>query len=262
MSKKVSKDMRLEMYKKWREGRTLTSIAEEYGVSTETATKHVYQQNTVEHFVQPHDRSLSLRTIHQVCQLYGKKEYDVPHVLEVRKDIERGDLVYTRKKGTFFFGKKVHMHKSVFDELLEWCDLADKYATIIMAERKYFIDDFDASALASMQQEIHESCVAAGWYTDLETGKPIKRNFGEVVALMHSELSEALEGWRKDLMDDHLPHRKMVEVELADCIIRILDTAGAEGLDIAGAVQEKFAYNQHRQDHKIESRKKIGGKKI
>lgn len=116
-------------------------------------------------------------------------------------------------------------------------------------------------AIADVQKTIHDQCVAAGWYTDLVTMKPKTRNFGEVVALMHSELSEALEGWRKDLNDDHLPHRHMIEVELADCIIRILDTAGAMQLDIAGAIAEKFAYNQTRADHKIENRKADGGKK-
>ena len=118
------------------------------------------------------------------------------------------------------------------------------------------------AALREMQSTIYASCVKAGWHSDIETGEPVKRNFGEVIALMHSELSEALEGWRKNLMDDHLPHRSAVEVELADAIIRILDTAGAEGLDVAGAIQEKFEYNQTRADHKIENRLLDGGKKI
>ena len=126
----------------------------------------------------------------------------------------------------------------------------------------FFITEEQVTAIREMQQTINSSCRAAGWYTDLETGLPKQRNFGEVIALMHSELSEALEGWRKGLHDDHLPSRKSVEVELADCIIRILDTAEAENLDIGGALREKFAYNQHRADHKIENRKADGGKRI
>ena len=129
-------------------------------------------------------------------------------------------------------------------------------------ESKFTITDDQAEALRQMQQTIHQSCIAAGWYNDLATGEPVERNFGEVVALMHSELSEALEGWRKDLMDNHLTDRKMAEVEIADTIIRILDTAGAEGMDVAGAIRDKFAYNQQRADHKIENRRKVGGKKI
>lgn len=107
----------------------------------------------------------------------------------------------------------------------------------------------------------HETATNAGWYVNPQTGEPVKRNFGEVVALMHSELSEALEADRKDLMDDKLPHRKGVEVEFADCIIRILDTAAAMGLDVAGAVIEKNRYNRERADHKIASRNAVGGKK-
>src|SRR6266699_3400781 len=90
------------------------------------------------------------------------------------------------------------------------------------------------------------------WWHDIETGDPIVRNKGELLCLIHSEISEAMEGERKDLMDDHLPHRKMVEVELADAMIRILDYAGAYGLDVGGAFLEKTLYNLKRQDHKVE----------
>lgn len=106
----------------------------------------------------------------------------------------------------------------------------------------------------------HGASVAAGWWNDPATGARKERNKGECIALMHSELSEALEGLRKDLMDDHLPHRSMVEVELADTLIRIFDFAGAFGYDIAGAMLEKLAYNAKRADHKIEARKAAGGK--
>lgn len=114
--------------------------------------------------------------------------------------------------------------------------------------------------LASAQALAHKTATDAGWYTDPATGKPIERNFGEVVALMHSELSEALEADRKGLMDDKLPHRDGREVELADCIIRILDTAAALGLDVAGAVIEKNRFNRERADHKLENRA-AGGKR-
>jgi NTP pyrophosphatase (non-canonical NTP hydrolase) len=127
---------------------------------------------------------------------------------------------------------------------------------------KFGITDQQVEAVRDMSEEIHESCIAAGWYTDIEIGNPLERNIPEMLALIHSEISEALEGYRKDLMDDHLPNRKNVEVELADAIIRILDLGGYLKLDVAGAIQEKFQYNQVRADHKIENRLKPGGKKI
>jgi hypothetical protein len=112
-----------------------------------------------------------------------------------------------------------------------------------------------------MQQLVHKTSVDAGWYNDRETGAPIARNFGEVVALMHSELSEALEADRKGLMDDKLPHRDGREVEFADCVIRIMDTCEALGLDLAGAIVEKNRFNKAREDHKMENRQKENGKK-
>lgn len=78
-----------------------------------------------------------------------------------------------------------------------------------------------------------------------------------------SELAEAMEGHRKDLADDKLPHRKMFEVELADALIRIFDMAGAPelGLDLGGAFEEKMSYNSTRRDHTNEARLEAGGKK-
>jgi hypothetical protein len=125
------------------------------------------------------------------------------------------------------------------------------------------MDQDEAVAYAGLREAqalAHKTATDAGWYRDPQTGAPVERNFGEVIALMHSELSEALEADRKDLMDDKLPHRTGVEVEFADCIIRILDTAAALGLDVAGALIEKNRFNRERADHKLAARA-AGGKK-
>jgi len=82
----------------------------------------------------------------------------------------------------------------------------------------------------------------------------------ELLCLVHSEISEAMEGARKRLQDDHLPGRCMLEVELADAVIRIFDMAGGLGLDLPGAIAEKLAYNAKRADHKPDSRRADGGK--
>lgn len=124
--------------------------------------------------------------------------------------------------------------------------------------------DFEALAdnINAATEICHYAAFSAGWWTDPATGEAKVRNKGELVALMHSELSEALEGIRKDSMDDKLPHRKMEEVELADTVIRILDYAGFYKLDIGGAMAEKIAYNAQRADHKLENRAAAGGKKF
>ena len=107
-------------------------------------------------------------------------------------------------------------------------------------------------------------CHAANdkWWYDINTGQKLERNKGELLALIHSEVSEVLEGVRKNKMDDHLKHRKAEEVEMADTLIRIFDYCGAYGLDVEGAFQEKMAYNKVRADHSHEARKQANGKKF
>jgi hypothetical protein len=109
-------------------------------------------------------------------------------------------------------------------------------------------------------QEIINTLVGAGRF-DLV---PAFQNYlaGAMIALIHSELSEGLEGLRKNLMDDHLPHRTMVAAEMADVMIRVFDFADAFNLNLGDVVVEKDAYNHHREDHKLENRMKDGGKKF
>jgi len=141
------------------------------------------------------------------------------------------------------------------------CDTRNMESEMTIPENMSAVEHDAWAGLLEAQRLAHKTATDAGWYVDPKTGEPVKRNFGEVVALMHSELSEALEADRKNLMDDKLPHRGGVEVEFADCIIRILDTAAALGLDVAGAVIEKNRFNRERADHKLENRISANGKK-
>lgn len=133
-----------------------------------------------------------------------------------------------------------------------------------------------AQAGRTLVEICHTASANAGWWFDNPSGIDLKqiilqprnnleRRFGkalvaEKLCLTHSEVSEGMEGHRKDKMDDKLPSRKMLEVELADAVIRICDLAGALGLDLGGAIHEKLAFNAVRPDHKAEARAAAGGK--
>lgn len=137
---------------------------------------------------------------------------------------------------------------------MELNDLIRRVSTDKGIRPEDFAPRFPNFGLNLLRDTCHADAVNAGWHKS-------PREDGTFLALIHSEISEALEGERKGLMDDKIPSRKMAEVELADAIIRIMDYCGLKGYDIGGAVVEKLAYNKTRADHKPENRAKEGGKK-
>lgn len=138
-------------------------------------------------------------------------------------------------------------------------EVAAKIQQLIKAHR---MNQAIAQAANLITEVSHAASLKAGWWHDLKTGELIEPNIGEKLMLIVSEVSEAMEGARKNLMDDKLPHRKMIEVELADAVIRIGDLCGRLKLDLGGAIAEKLEFNAIRPDHKKENRLGENGKKF
>lgn len=125
-------------------------------------------------------------------------------------------------------------------------------------------------AAGNFTTELAAICHAANakWWFDPETGEDVRTwppKFLKLwvctkLLLITTEVGEGTEGYRKDKMDDHLPERKSLEVELADAWIRIGDLAGGMGLDLGGAVRDKLSYNAQRVDHTHAHRLAQGGK--
>lgn len=139
------------------------------------------------------------------------------------------------------------------------------YATEYWDDRAVVMPLTDIQGLNRFAEEVHNNAALHGWWNE-------PRSFGDIIALCHSELSEALEEFRngkpavyymkKDRMSasfgeaDHNQVDSLcgietekpegIAVEMADCIIRILDWCGHEGVDIEAILQCKHQYNKTR----------------
>jgi len=120
-----------------------------------------------------------------------------------------------------------------------WCggwNYRDNLSPI--SEAKVGKQEEPLAVITALCKRAYETSKSKGWKHD---------NDGQAIALMHSELSEALEAMRKpDHKDEHLPNLDPVGLELADVLIRVLDFCGAREIDLATCLKAKMDYNDSR----------------
>jgi NTP pyrophosphatase (non-canonical NTP hydrolase) len=123
---------------------------------------------------------------------------------------------------------------------------ASQKTSVSMRNKGFHDDDLAMDEVSNILENLADANQVAPGFPELFRQIWNRNRKLARIALIHSELSEAVEGIRKDAMDDKLPHRKMEEVELADVLIRMEDYAGFYDLDLGGAREDKEAVNLNR----------------
>ena len=139
----------------------------------------------------------------------------------------------------------------ITDRQDQWCWQCEDCGILFdSSDNEPKFDKVATTDIDKLTKLIHKNAVEHGWWDE-------KRTFGEVVALCHSELSEALEAYREGQPmvwnNDGKPDG--IAVEMIDCIIRILDWCGEENVNVGEIIKMKHTYNTTRPY-------KHGGKKI
>lgn len=110
----------------------------------------------------------------------------------------------------------------------------------LIESRLDWAEDGFKKYLNVVQYCVHDMAISKGWWIE-------DRCDGELIALIHSELSECLEALREgNGKSDKIPMFSQAEEEMADAVIRIMDHCDARRWDLSGAILAKIRYNSNR----------------